>query len=51
MELSEVIKELESREREYDLRSQNISNEDSLYYQGLSEAYGVAKHLVKGVIK
>lgn len=49
MKLDEVLKELESRERRYGLRSENLSNGDSLYYEGLSDAYGIAKNLLKGV--
>jgi hypothetical protein len=49
MTIDEALKELESREREYGLRSENLSNGDSLYYEGLSDAYGVAKNLLKGV--
>ena len=49
MTIDEALKELESREREYGLRSENLSNGDSLYYEGLSDAYGVAKNLLKGI--
>lgn len=49
MTLDEALKELETREREYAQRSENLSNSDSLYYEGLSDAYGVAKNLLKGV--
>ena len=49
MTLDEVIKELESRESEFSRRFENISNQDSLYYEGLSDAYGIALNLVKGV--
>lgn len=49
MTLDEVMKELETKAREFSRRSENISNKDSLYYEGLSDAYGIALNLMKGV--
>jgi len=49
--LEEILKDLREREKEASRRADNLSDSDSLYHLGRSEAYGVAIAMMEKLSK